>query len=131
MRKLLAFMTILFLISGCVETRPNVSAVNNRSEIQEKLPNITAINNLSDIPEALPVVDTAKNDLAKRLNISIEQVHVVKIEKVDWPDTSLGYREEGMMYAQVITPGFRIILKAGDISYEYHSDYKRIIGPVS
>lgn len=34
-----------------------------------------------------------------------------------------------MMYAQVITPGFRIILKARDKLYEYHSDYERIAGP--
>ena len=35
-----------------------------------------------------------------------------------------------MMYAQVITPGFKIILKAGTKLYEYHSDYKRVVEPV-
>lgn len=116
-------MILLFLISGCVKTKPNVT--DNRSEVPESAP---VVNNKSEIP---PVVDIARNELAKRLNISIDQVQVVKIENVDWPDTSLGYPEKGMMYAQVITPGFRIILKAGDRLYEYHSDYRRIVGPVS
>jgi hypothetical protein len=113
MKKLLALVILLFLISGCVKTKPNVT------------------DNRSGVPESVPVVDIAKNDLAKRLNISIDQVHVVKIENVDWPDSSLGYPEKGMMYAQVITPGFRIILKAGDRLYEYHSDNRRVAGPGS
>lgn len=41
----------------------------------------------------------------------------------------MGFPEEGMMYTQVITPGFRIILKAEGNFYEYHSDYKRVVGP--
>jgi hypothetical protein len=74
-------------------------------------------------------VDIAKKDLSERLNIPIEDIKLVKEEAVDWPDTSLGYPEKGMSYAQVITPGFWIILKAQDKLYEYHSDYKRIAGP--
>ncbi|MDP2768025.1 MAG: hypothetical protein Q8O41_11375 [Candidatus Methanoperedens sp.] len=81
------------------------------------------------IPEYSPVVDIAKKDLAGRLNIPVEEILLVKQEKVDWSDTSLGFPEDGMMYAQVITPGFRIILKAGDKLYEYHSDYRRVVGP--
>lgn len=112
MKWLLLFSLMLSLIMGCVETKQPETIYNN-----------------SVLPEYQPVVDIAKQDLAGRLGIPVEQVKLVKQEKVDWPDTSLGYPEEGMMYAQVITPGFRIILKAGDKSYEYHSDYKRVAGP--
>lgn len=113
MKRLVILSLVLSFIPGCVETKPSEPIYND-----------------SVHPEYQPVVDIAKNDLASRLNISVEQVKLVKQEKVDWPDTSLGYPEEGMMYAQVITPGFRIILKTGDKSYEYHSDYKRVAGPV-
>jgi sortase (surface protein transpeptidase) len=34
-----------------------------------------------------------------------------------------------MVYAQALTPGFRIIFEAQNKSYEYHTDYKRIVGP--
>ncbi len=101
--RLLALLLILAFISGCVE-----------KPVQ---------------PEYPQVVDLAKKDLAQRLNISVELIKFVGQEKVDWPDASLGYPEEGMFYAQVITPGFRIILKAEDKLYEYHSDYTRVVGP--
>lgn len=111
MKQVIILLYLLFLVSGCVDTKQGV------------------VYNGNVVPEYSPVVDIAKKDLAHRLNISVEQVKLIKQEKVDWPDTSLGYPEEGMMYAQVITPGFRMILKAQDTLYEYHSDYKRVAGP--
>ena len=109
---LVMLLLIIPLVSGCVETRPGNTTVSS-----------------SVTPEYPPVVDMAKSDLAKRLNISEEQVHFVKQEKKDWPDTSLGFPEAGKMYAQVVTPGFVIVLEAGGRQYEYHSDYKRVAGP--
>jgi hypothetical protein len=47
---------------------------------------------------------------------------LVSAESVEWPDTSLGNPQPGMFYAQVITPGFKIILEAGGAQYEYHTD---------
>lgn len=103
---------ILFIaFSGCIEQTQYETVLND-----------------SVVPEYSPVVDLAKKDLSERLNIPVEEIKLVKEEAVDWPDASLGY-QEGMMYTQVITPGFRIILKARDKLYEYHSDYKRIAGP--
>lgn len=86
------------------------------------------VSNNSIFPES-PVVDIAKKDLAQRLNITTGEVKLVKQELVNWRDTSLGYPEKGMVYAQEITPGFRIILEAQSKTYEYHSDYKRVVGP--
>ena len=48
-------------------------------------------------------------------------IKVVSVEAVQWPDTSLGCPQPDMMYAQVVTPGYRIILEAGGQVYEYHS----------
>ena len=107
---------ILFLITiyftGCLEHSQDETIYNN-----------------SVLPEYSPVVDIAKKDLSDRLKIPVADIALVKEEPVDWPDTSLGYPEEGMMYTQVITPGFKIILKSGDKLYEYHSDYKRVSEP--
>jgi len=75
------------------------------------------------IPEgASAVVQQAKADLALRKGIGEAQIAVASVEAVTWPDTSLGCPKPGMFYAQVITPGYRIVLShAGEI-YEYHSD---------
>jgi len=106
------FLFIALIFSGCVEQKQYQTVIND-----------------SVVPEYSPVVDLAKKDLSERMNIPIGDIKLVKEEAVDWPDTSLGYPEEGMGYAQVITSGFRIILKAQDKLYEYHSDFKRIAGP--
>jgi hypothetical protein len=67
-------------------------------------------------------VEQAKEDLANRKGIDNEQIVVVKVKAVDWSDTSLGCPQPGMMYAQVITPGYRILLSYGGQIYPYHSD---------
>jgi hypothetical protein len=46
---------------------------------------------------------------------------------VDWSDTSLGCPEPGMMYAQVITPGFLVMIEAEGQQYEYHTDESRFV----
>lgn len=119
---LVMLLLIIPLVSGCVETRPGNATVDNAT-----VGGTTVGSPVT--PEYPSIVDMAKSDLAKRLNISEEKIHLIKQEKKDWPDTSLGFPEEGKMYAQVVTPGFVIILETGGKQYEYHSDYKRVAGP--
>lgn len=73
------------------------------------------------------VVKLAKDDLASRLNISGDNIEVLGIIPIKWPDTSLGVPVYGMKYARVITPGFMVTLSAENNIYEYHSDYKRVV----
>jgi hypothetical protein len=68
------------------------------------------------------VVQAAKKDLARRLNVRQESIELAgPTEEVTWPDSSLGCPEPGMMYAQVLTPGYRIKLQIGGKVYEYHT----------
>ncbi len=84
-------------------------------------------------PKGIPpgvgtAIELAKRDLAKRLGMPTNEIGIVSVEAVEWPDASLGCPEPGMMYAQVITPGYRITLEAGGKRYEYHSDWgKRVV----
>jgi hypothetical protein len=67
-------------------------------------------------------VEQAKEDLARRRGVDKGEIGLVAVEVADWPDTSLGCPQPDMMYAQVITPGFRIVLSHADEAYVYHSD---------
>jgi len=67
-------------------------------------------------------VDLAKADLAERKGIEKEQIEVESVKPVEWPDASLGCPEPGMMYAQVITPGYQILLSHDGETYRYHTD---------
>jgi len=69
----------------------------------------------------------AREVLAQRIGVSAESVEVLSVEAVSWPDTSLGCAEPGMMYAQVITPGYRMRLQAGGRIYAVHSDMQRVV----
>ena len=72
--------------------------------------------------EAEKAVEQAKIDLAQRNGIAKEKIVLIRVDDVDWPDTSLGCPEPDKVYAQVITPGYKILLSNGQEEYEYHSD---------
>ncbi len=76
-------------------------------------------------PGAERIVRLAVEDLARRLDVSLEEILVISVEAVEWSDTSLGCPQPGMMYAQVITPGFRVDLEAEGERYKYHTDTGR------
>lgn len=67
------------------------------------------------------LIDKAKTDLAQRLSISITLIRFIEVDEVTWPDSSLGCPQDGMAYAQVLTPGYLIRLEYSNNQYEYHS----------
>ena len=96
------------------------------------IPKATKANLPANLPQPAPagqgaesVVQLARQDLAQKLKVPIEEIREVPVEAVEWPDTSLGCPQPGMMYAQVITPGFRVVLAAKDQTVEYHTDLGR------
>lgn len=52
---------------------------------------------------------------------------MAKLERMAWPDASLGTPEPGKVYAHVVTPGFRIELVCGGKSYRYHASKERAV----
>lgn len=67
------------------------------------------------------LVTQAKEDLAERLSIAVDQIQLVEFKAVVWPDASLGCPRPGMAYIQVPQDGALIRLKADGKVYEYHS----------
>lgn len=73
-------------------------------------------------PQTLTDVQAAARDvLAERLSVSADTLALVSDQEVQWSDASLGCPQEGMMYAQVITPGHRITFSYGGDHYEVHT----------
>jgi hypothetical protein len=67
------------------------------------------------------LIQSAKEDLAQRLSIIVEQIEVVEARSVVWPDASLGCPQPGMQYKQVPYDGALIRLRAEGRVYDYHS----------
>jgi hypothetical protein len=70
------------------------------------------------------IVNLAKSNAADRAAIPVEQVSVVSVQSVDWPDASLGCASvtPHLAYAQVVTPGYIVELDAGGTPMTYHTD---------
>jgi len=67
-----------------------------------------------------PAQRAAVQALAAALGLSVDQIKLVSIEAVDWPDACLGIAQPGVVCAQVVTPGFIVVLEANGKQYEYH-----------
>lgn len=67
------------------------------------------------------LVAEAREDLAQRLSIPVEQIDLVEFRPVVWPDGALGCPQPGKSYIQVQQEGLLIRLRAGKQIYPYHS----------
>lgn len=77
--------------------------------------------------EAESAEDLATANLAGRLGVDASDIAVAGVEAQTWSDTSLDCPEPDRLYAQVLVDGFRIVLRMGDDTYEYHSGQGRVV----
>jgi hypothetical protein len=70
----------------------------------------------------IPAEAAAQAALATKLGVTADRITIVSVEHVEWPDACLGAATEGEMCAQVITPGYRVVLETDDKQYEAHTD---------
>lgn len=87
---------------------------------KEALP-MTPSSSIPAHPVLQRLVEKAISDLAQRRSISPDEITLLEATSVDWPDASLGCPQEGMMYSQVVTPGYLIVLEHAGNKFEYHA----------
>lgn len=73
-----------------------------------------------DLPPA--AVISALFQLARELGVSTDQIEIVSMGQSDWPDACLGLAAPGEACAQVITPGWQVIVEVGGQQYEVRTD---------
>jgi hypothetical protein len=69
-----------------------------------------------------PIVQAVLTDASGRLGVPVDQLVVISVEATEWSDSSLGCPQEGEFYAQVITPGFQIIVDGAGQQLDYRTD---------
>ena len=76
-----------------------------------------------DATEAVPggQIALARSDLSERVRVPVDEIEVVAVDAVTWPDTSLGCPHPERRYAEVAQPGARIMLEIGGTRYRYHA----------
>ncbi len=80
-------------------------------------------NSFSNLPMANKVVDFA----AKELKVGPKEITIIEIKEAEWPDACLGLVKAGEFCAQVITPGYSVLLRARSIEYRYRTDKEGIV----
>ena len=86
-------------------------------------------------PSATPAADTACTreetptpviaaceDLADRFGRSPAEVTVDSVTPMQWPNSCLGVAGPEEVCAQVITPGYEVVLELEGVLYTYHTD---------
>lgn len=125
----LAVMGAILFSSGCQPGFVDPSTSSDITPSQTPAPGIPTQGDIQMTPSipspANPglqsLIDKAKADLAQRLSISVQNIVLVEATSVVWPNASLGCPQKGMVYAEVLTPGYLIILNADNNEYEYHA----------
>lgn len=78
-------------------------------------------------PVAAELAALAQRLLATQLDLPVRRVRVVDVQAVIWPDMSLGCPQPDQMYAQVLVPGYRIVVEAAGEQVIYHTDFDRAL----
>lgn len=82
--------------------------------------------------EKAAAVARARAHLAKALEIEPERLTVESATPATWPDAALGCPEKDRMYAQVVTSGYKVQLRADGKTHEVHvAGSRAVICPAS
>lgn len=83
----------------------------------------TPLSGTVEDPVAEETVLLARADLARRLQVDAEDITLVELVAVTWPDTSYGCPQEGETYETVDVPGYRLLFEVGDAVHIYHATF--------
>ena len=71
--------------------------------------------------QEVEAVTAARTLLANDLDTEPRALIIQRTNEVDWANAAIGCEEEGVSYAQVITPGYRMIFEFEGETYEVHT----------
>lgn len=109
---ILVLVILLGLSSGCTPPEP----LSSTSATQSVLPLPKEVN-LS--PE---LVTSLKTAVAEALGVSIDSVSIESAEEVEWSNACLDAAKPDEMCAEVITPGYRVVVDTPKGEAVVHSD---------
>jgi formylglycine-generating enzyme required for sulfatase activity len=93
----------------------------------------TPVPTLTPPPTALPTASSSEDQpgdvigraieaLSGSLGVDKSAIALVSMERQDFPDAALGCPQPGDAAAAVLTPGYKLVLQAGDARHELHTN---------
>lgn len=118
------FVVMGLLLAACGVADDDTGADKTTSTSVSSQTTSTTIDTTSTSENQLneeTVVQKAVGDLASKLDVAEEEIEVMEVRDVQWPDGALGCPEPGKMYTQAVVGGTRVILGADERVYDYHA----------
>jgi hypothetical protein len=78
-------------------------------------------------PIEASMVELSARDAARYLGITEEDLQLVSLIMVDWPDSSVGCPKPNADYADEMTPGYRMAFRAGAETLIYHTSIRQVV----
>jgi hypothetical protein len=75
----------------------------------------------SGSPDPAKTIQAAMDDVAQRTGLALSAIRLERMESVTWQDGSMGCPQPDVMYTQMLVPGNRIRIAAGDQTWVYHA----------
>lgn len=73
-------------------------------------------------PAAAELAALARRRVATELDLPVQRVRLVSIRPYTWTESSLGCPQPDQTYSTVSTEGYRIVVRAGEQDYLFHTD---------
>lgn len=125
MKKLALAAVAALAIAGCGALPGSSPGALPSDGLPTVPPDLTLPPELSIPPElgSVPpeVFAQAAEEAAAAANVAVDQVSLMRASAVTWSDSSLGCPEPDMMYTQVLTPGYWLVLSAGGQEFDFRA----------
>ena len=115
----------IFMVTGILSLTACAPKMAPLSPPLADTPNVISSTSQPGRPDLTPEEQAVVSALAEKLNLmpdQANQIMVVSLEAVDWPDGCMGVQRIGMMCTQGIVPGYRMLLEYNGQQYEYHTN---------
>jgi len=112
-------MTISLVLNGTGNRQATQAEIQAISNFASSLVASTPVSGGGYPPGVLAAQNAVKVTLSAPADVII-----IRFDPVDWPDTCLGIPRSDEVCAQVITPGFRVLLVTNGLLYEFHTDFE-------
>jgi hypothetical protein len=67
-------------------------------------------------------VQAAIAQAAVDAGVDVDDIELISYAGEEWSSAALGCPQPGKFYAQVITPGYSVMLRVSGLEREYHTD---------
>jgi hypothetical protein len=122
---LLTIVVLSLVACGQAGDGSSTTAVTDSTTTSAASPSTTADGDSSITETTMTreptVAEAAITHLAAKLGIPENEVQVVEVRIVEWPDGSLGCPEEGKLYTQAVVDGVQVVLQANERIFDYHA----------